>query len=356
MFRLRVGRVALPRATPPSSRRTTREAHPPGFGHHPAGPVDGRAGAERDAATRGNHGQQHQAHRCRGRAAGAGHHAPGHGAPGHRHRRAADQFAVGQRQRPRQPGLQCRRRGRRGARQQRPVGRQPARPGSGSHAGAAERPAHRRPRPQRRHRRPAVHPHGRGRARRDPEGRRLGHLRHRRHRRRHQLHPAQELQRARGAGLHRHHRGRRRQHPALQAHRRLRRPGEEQLQRAGVAVAQREQGAARRPARLRQHLPARPRPVGGHARHALRHAVRDRQPLQRPQPRQRQRHRPRHRPHAARRRQPDLQRHQRARPAGRRRLRQRRRHGRLRRGAVGHARRASAAPGTPAVRPCCSSR
>jgi iron complex outermembrane receptor protein len=99
--------------------------------------------------------------------------------------------------------------------------------------------------------------------------------------------------------------------------------------------AQREQGAARRPARLRQHLPARPRPVGGHPRHALRHGVRDQLAVQRAQPRQRQQRRPQHRPHAA--------------GAARRpttastcstcrgsRLQLDRRHGRLRRSAVGH--------------------
>jgi hypothetical protein len=118
------------------------------------------------------------------------------------------------------------------------------------------------------------------------------------------------------AGLHRHHRSRRRQHPRRQAGGRLRRPGQEQLQRAGDAGAQREQGAARRPARLRQHLPARPRPVGGHPRHAgtprcLRSAAftarsaatTSTTPAAAPAPRCPARH-------------ADLQRHQRARPAG----------------------------------------
>jgi iron complex outermembrane receptor protein len=92
--------------------------------------------------------------------------------------------------------------------------------------------------------------------------------------------------------------------------------------------------AARRPARLRQHLPARAAAVGRHPRHAVCHRVRDRLAVQRVEPRQRQQCRPRHRPHTTGH-HAGHQRHQRARPARWCRLQLDRRHGRLRRSAVG---------------------
>ena len=74
--------------------------------------------------------------------------------------------------------------------------------GSRGDAGPAERPPRRQLRLQRRlrhRRRPARHPAGGDRARRSPEGRRLGDLRQRRDRRRHQLHPAAGLPRRRAS-------------------------------------------------------------------------------------------------------------------------------------------------------------
>ena len=69
--------------------------------------------------------------------------------------------------------------------------------GAEQHAGAAQRPPHRHPRRQRQGSRPELDPDGRDCPRRDPERRRLGHLRYRRHRRRDQLHPEDQLHRRR---------------------------------------------------------------------------------------------------------------------------------------------------------------
>ena len=332
-------RPSSTRGRTPTEETRNEKTHPPGCRRRRAGPVGKRLGPDRGAAAGRDHRQQHQAHRRRGGAAGAGDHAPGSGTPGHRHRRAADLDAQLQRQRAGQPGGQLRRGRRRSPWRQRHELRQPAHAGLRGDADPPERAARRGLRPERRHRRRAVDSDGRGRARGSAQGRRLGDLRHRCHRRRHQLHPAQGLPGPGGAGLHRRDAARRRQHQPGEARRRLRRPRARRLQPAGRHLAQREQGTARRPARLRQHLPARPRPVGRHARHTDRHAVHAQLALHRAQPRQPRQHRAQHRAEAARR-HAGLQRHQHPRPARRRGLRLGRRHGRLRRSAVGHAGRA----------------
>ena len=115
-----------------------------------------------------------------------------------------------------------------------------ARPRRPEHAGAAERQAPDggvRRDPGRLRRQPRLDPVLGDRARRSPQGRRVRHLRQRRDRRRDQLHPAPGLPRRRGdAVLRRADARRRRREVERDRHRRLRRPGEGQVQRLPLGV------------------------------------------------------------------------------------------------------------------------
>ncbi len=169
------------------------------------GVVAGRHRPHRQARKDRGHGVAYSAHRNRIGVAHTGHHARGNRAQRLDDGGGDDGEGLGQHRRPERPDELTR------GRCAGSVERQSARHRQRLDARPAERTPRRELRVRRRRRRREFDPAFGGRARRDPQGRRLGDLRRRRDRRRRQLHPAQGFPGPRSDGLRRLDRARRRQ-------------------------------------------------------------------------------------------------------------------------------------------------